>query len=1111
MDHLDREGVVDSCRTHRFETLFLTLCLGLVLLAPRAAWAQTPPIELPVLTGNALVVMDGDGIPHICSGNDRDTILLQGYLHAQDRFFQMDTLRRTFSGTLAELVGAPTIPQDIELRTLGLRRAAEESWQVYQARGLDETVVWLEAYAEGVNLFLASNPLPPEYAALELSQVAPWTTTDSLVIAKGLAFGLSFDLLDIELTTQAAAYSAAGAALGFDGMALFFEDVSRTAPFDDTVSLPGAKGAPVAPATAVAVPSERTAALARGYRDKAAAVPQLQKALAGSRGDTGSNWWIVSGSRTTTGHAMLANDPHLALDTPATWYEVHLIASDQPNCGLASSAAGGSSQRFGAIAETAEQREAMAGTLEEPYRLNANGVSFAGVPGVVLGCNETICWGATVNPMDVTDIYQEELVLDPQTGVPIATIFEDQQEPLEVIPQIFLVNQPGNNQPDDLVDAGIGPLDGGLTLVVPRRNRGPIVQIDTQQLPIAGLSVQYTGWRGTVELEAFRRFQHAQNVDDFVDGLQFFDVGSQNFAYADVAGNIAYFVGAEMPIREDLQTLGFPDGGVPPFQIRDGTHALRHEWLTVQNPQPQQSLDFEILPFDEMPQIVNPAAGYVINANNDPIGTSLDNDPLNQLRPGGGLFYLSPGYVSLRVGRIGRLLDALLAGDAKVDMMDLEQMQGNNQLLDAELLRPFVVDAFANAAQPGAPAELQNLAADPQIAEAVNRLAAWDFSTPTGIPEGYDPSDQPGALQQPSAEEIAHSVAATIWSVFRGQLVRTVIDGTLEQVGLGDHLPGSRIAYTSLAHHLQSFPDNQGIGASGVDFFPGPLDRAENRDLILLGQLRAALDLLSGDEFAPAFGGSTEQEDYRWGRLHRIVFDHVLGGPFSIPPAGGFEDLDSSLPGLARAGGFEAVDASSHSARADGTNDFMFGSGASRRFIGELDPGGIDAKQIIPGGQSGVVASPLYASQLERWLTNSYHPLLLEPEDVDAAAVTVQQFLPTTCQPDPTTLCLRDRRFAVRFDWNQGGQPSPAKVVPGSSETSGNFYFFDADNWESLVKVLDGCSLNDHFWIFAAAATDLGWELTIEDTESGQVWSASNPLGRRAEAITDTTAFATCP
>ena len=116
--------------------------------------------------------------------------------------------------------------------------------------------------------------------------------------------------------------------------------------------------------------------------------------------------------------------------------------------------------------------------------------------------------------------------------------------------------------------------------MVPRRNHGPIVAVDLSDPanPIA-LSVQYTGWGADPRARRLPHLDRAANLDDFKQGLQFFDFGSQNWAYADVDGNIAYFTSGELPLREDLQTLETADGGIPPFLIRDGTHTLRHEWL----------------------------------------------------------------------------------------------------------------------------------------------------------------------------------------------------------------------------------------------------------------------------------------------------------------------------------------------------------------------------------------------------------------------------------------------------------------------------------------------------------------------------------------------------
>lgn len=958
--------------------LVLTLVAALGL-PPRsvAVESEVSPARVPGLFNSVRVRTDALGVPHIFAVTDRDAQFMLGYLHARDRFFQMDLLRRQFSGDLAELLGEQALGSDVQLRTLGLRRAAEASMTAFTRT----TEVWLQSYARGVNAYLAENPLPPEYAALGLTSARPWTPVDSVVIGKGLAFGLSFDLSDVDFTLALLTFQAAGQQAGFDGTALFSEDLYRSAPFDPTISIPASlpapaertaePGADVPGATPYLARLRQSGAadLLRAYRDEIDDVPALARTLRPQWTRRGSNWWIVSGEHTESGFPILANDPHLGLDSPSIFYEAQIRVDP----------------RVGA------------------RPMNAFGVTFPGVPGIVLGCNPWVCWGATTNPMDVTDVYMEELVVDPDSGLPVGTRFEDTVEPIVAIPQTYRVNTPGDDQPDNQVTADVPPTEGGVTLVVPRRNDGPIVQVDASDpaAPI-GLSVQYTGWGPTRELDAFQIWNRAGTLDAFRHGLQFFDVGSQNFAYADISGNIAYFTSAEMPLREDLQTLNAPDGGVPPWLLRDGTHALRHEWLPALDRELGHAVPYRILPPEEMPHTVNPERGFVLNANNDPVGTTLDNNPLNQLRPGGGLFYLSPGYASgFRAGRIQRLIETGLGNgpgqDGTLSFDEIAAFQANNQLLDAEILVPHLVGAFSNASAVDANPALTALFEDPDLEEAITRLALWDYDTPTGIEQGYDPGDDPQNLLPPTPFEVDASVAATIYSTWRGQVVRRVIDGALAPLGLDDLAPGSSVAMAALRHHLDTFDQSQGVGASGLPFFthPDAETPAEARDLVLLESLRAALDLLASDELAPAFGNSTDQGDYRWGRLHRIVFDHPLGGPFSLPPGGGFTSVDADLPGIARSGGFGAVDASSHSARADGLNDFMFGSGPARRFVGEMTPmGPMPPLEVIPGGQSGNPFHPLFGSQLPLWLTNDYHPFPYRPNAVVQATADFEVFLP---------------------------------------------------------------------------------------------------------------------
>jgi penicillin amidase len=372
-----------------------------------------------------------------------------------------------------------------------------------------------------------------------------------------------------------------------------------------------------------------------------------------------------------------------------------------------------------------------------------------------------------------------------------------------------------------------------------------------------------------------------------------------------------------------------------------------------------------------MPQIVNPPAGFFVNANNDPAGVTLDNDPMNQLRPGGGIWYLNNGYAGIRAGRITALLRAELAGDGTVSFADMQRIQADTALVDAQYFVPHLVKALARGALDSDPT-LRGLARNRAVAEAVGRLALWNRRTPTGIAEGYDASDVDGQRQPPTRLEQANSVAATIYAVWRSQLIQGAIDARLAPYGVAG--PDGERSLTALKHLLDTFGQTHGVGASGIDFFAvdGVADAADRRDVTLLRAVQAALAKLSGPDFQAAFGGSTDQDDYRWGRLHRVTLDHPMGGPFNIPPAfGAFPPPLADLPGIPTDGGFETVDAATHSARADAANEFGFGGGPANRYVSELrGPGDVHAESSLPGGTSGVPGSPFYVNLLPEWLTN---------------------------------------------------------------------------------------------------------------------------------------------
>ena len=553
-------------------------------------------LRLPGLQAEVKLVRERSGVAHIYARNDHDVYFTHGYLHALDRFFQMDASRRQASGTLAELLGPgpgnQVLAGDVQLRTLGLRRAAVRSRGAYPA----DIIAVLQAYADGVNAFLETKPLPPEYAALELTRagVPPWTVDDTIVVAKLLAFGLSFDTADTSNSVALGTYRAVGQVAGFDGTKLFFDDLFRSAPFDPAISIPEG---------VVSGSSPR-----RHGHDQRIDVDAVEKAqrflqrpqgvpffAPEGRGEGGSNWWVIAGSKTDSRNPMLASDPHLSLSSPSVFHEVHLNVRRSPG--------------------------------QEP--LNVYGVGFPGVPGVVHGFNDRIMWGSTVNPMDVTDYYQERIVVDSLGG--LNTFFRGALEPIVVIPETYRLNAIGDGVPNTIVVVPAGV--PAATLVVPRRNNGPLVTAPSGS-PLGAISVQYTGFGATREVETFAALRsRAAAWRSSSAALQFFDVGSQNWAYADIDGNIAYFTSAELPLREDLQA-GTVDGGLAAvLRARRHRHAAPR-MDPAGDPQPDQASRTRSCRSPRCRSSSIPRAATSRTRTTTRSARRLDNDPLNQLRAG---------------------------------------------------------------------------------------------------------------------------------------------------------------------------------------------------------------------------------------------------------------------------------------------------------------------------------------------------------------------------------------------------------------------------------------------------------------------------------------------
>ncbi len=975
-------------------TLPIAALVALLISVPAVALDQgffedATFYELPGLQGGVQVMRDRSGIAHIRASNEDDLFFMQGWVHAQDRLFQMDSTRRQAGGTQAELLGPDVLASDVELRNLGMRRAAEKSLAVLSSR----TRRFIDAYVRGVNTYIAGHPLPADYAELEITRIAPWTALDTVAIGKLVTLSLSFDLFDLAYTDALQAYTEWGANGGFDGEALFFEDLYRTQPFETAATVPDAEGGP---ASSIAAAREQgrvadletsgiktsplsaaSADMVERYLKRLQSLPFL-KGLSNPDRPRGSNEWAISGANTATGAPMVANDPHLPLTLPTIFYPNRLKAGP----------------------------------------IDVIGSSFAGAPFVIVGRNAHMAWGATIHFMDATDFYTEKVVLDPANPGQFFTVHNGQNEPVTVIPQSFLYNVVGNGVPDDLATAQstdelfIPP----LTLIMPRRNDGPIIEVDVGKLLATGeseaISVQYTGFGPTRELDTFRLFDEARTLAEFTSGLQFFDVGSINWAYADQEGNIAYFVSGELPVREDLQAGAV--NGRPPGLIRSGEGG--NEWLPVQNPQPNQATPYEIVPFDEMPKLINPAAGWFVNANNDPVGVNLDNNPFNQFRPGGGIFYLSSYYnIGIRGARATELVtEKLSTGDGKMSFEEMQEIQADVLMPDARVFLPYILQAYLNATAAGAePALAALVSQNPPLSEALWRMLNWDFTTPSGMPRGYDASDVDGVTGALQPGERNRSVSTTIYSVWRSQVLANTLDVTLNRIGQDNGLapedvprPPSSRSVLALRYLLDNFDTNQGVGVSGVDFFQvdGVTNAADRRDIIILQSLLDALDLLSGEVFKPIFEGSTDLRTYRWGRVHRLILEHPLGGAYDAPPAGGaFPPVVAGLAGIPVDGGFDTLDQGAHDARGYdrdlepkqiSSEGFTYNFGAVNRFVADMSAYGSRTESVWPGGTSGELGNPNYANQLPFYLTNDTYPLTMLYGDTEPDAQSVNWFVP---------------------------------------------------------------------------------------------------------------------
>ncbi|WP_221465773.1 penicillin acylase family protein [Streptosporangium album] len=494
--------------------VFTVLVVLAVVLAGVGVWtvrASFPQLsgELKVdgLTGKVTVYRDKTGIPHIYADSAGDLFLAQGYVHAQDRFFEMDFRRHVTAGRLSEMFGSATLTEDKVIRTMGWRKVAEAELPLLS----EQTRRYMDAYAKGVNSWMDQHKgftaKSLEYAVLKLTNFGytpeAWTPVDSLAWLKAMAWDLRSNMSD-EIGRALAAsrlprerVEQLWPGYPFDTHQPIVTKGSVTGNRFDQDTEPGGD---TGPGTGTRRPD--TAALTRAS-EAMRAVPSLMGDPKGGNG-IGSNSWVVGGKHTTSGKPLLSNDPHLSAGMPSVWYQAGLHCRTK--------------------------------SAQCPF--DVTGFTFSGVPGVIIGHNDAIAWGFTNLGPDVADLYLERVKDDSYS-------FMGGWKPLTVRTETIKV-------------AGGDP----VSLKVRETMHGPIlsdVMKDAKdtlpgtatafQEQADAVALKWTALEPGRTADAIFALDAAQDWQQFRLAASKFDVPAQNLIYADTRGNIGYQAPGRIPVR----------------------------------------------------------------------------------------------------------------------------------------------------------------------------------------------------------------------------------------------------------------------------------------------------------------------------------------------------------------------------------------------------------------------------------------------------------------------------------------------------------------------------------------------------------------------------------
>ncbi len=492
--------------------------VGAVLTVRRSFPDLDGTVRLPGLDGEVTVLRDGYGVPQIYADTSDDLFYAQGYVQAQDRFFEMDVRRHITAGRLSEMFGADTLDTDKAIRVMGWRRVAEREVALLSP----DTLRALESFSAGVNAYIRDHTpgeMSLEYTLLAASgldyQVEDWTPVDSVSWLKAIAWDLRTNM------DQEVERALLSARLVPDKVAQLFPPYpyARHRPILEQGAVVAGRFdqdarprfSPVLP-----IPAGADGAFASVARAVAAVPP-----LVGSGEGIGSNGWVVDGEHSKTGMPILANDPHLAPALPSVWYQSGL------HC-----------------------REVTAAC---PY--DVAGFSFAGLPGVVIGHNQQIAWGFTNLGPDVTDLYLEKL-----RGT--RYLYRGRYRDLQ-------------SRDETIEIAGERP----FTFSVRRTRHGPLLSDVSEELSTVGanapvdddgapargngyaVALAWSALRPSPTADALFEINRATDWASFRAAASKFAAPSQNMVYADRDGHIGYQAPGLIPVRRPGHTGEWPVAG----------------------------------------------------------------------------------------------------------------------------------------------------------------------------------------------------------------------------------------------------------------------------------------------------------------------------------------------------------------------------------------------------------------------------------------------------------------------------------------------------------------------------------------------------------------------